>query len=431
MLDILIQRAAKGNLSLQEAFARIKESRASLRIARSERFPNLEDGGYFKRTRRSEDFGTASIESGSTDNFYGNVWESSWEVDIWGRITRNIQSANADVQATVENYRNVLIILYAEVASSYIDVRTFQQRIKYAEANAEAQRKTLQLTRDRFKAEMAPELDVRQAELNLARTESAIPALEALLTQTINRLGVLLGEYPSALHDELAQSKPIPGSQALIDVGVPAELLRQRPDIRRSERRLAAQTARIGVATADLLPRFQLNGMFGFEGTKDFIDYSRSTWAFSPNFRWKLFEGGALTGQINKERALTEQALANYRLTVLAAFEDVENALAEYENEWKRKGILLKSVLAAEKSVDLVETLYKTGLTNFQNVQDMQRSLFVQQDEFARSEGMVSKYLVRLYKALGGGWSTEDGNQYKKGILDKTKKALKLPTGVL
>lgn len=429
-LNSLVERAAAGNLSLQEAFARINEAHANLGIARSDRFPTLDGTGYFERSRNSEDIGPGNADGKFTDNYYGTALDATWEVDLWGRITRSIQSADASLQAMVDNYRDVLVVLYAEIAYNYVDVRTLQERIKYAEGNTGTQSKTLQLTRDRFKAEITGELDVRQAELNLARTESAIPTLKTDLTQAINQLGVLLGEYPEALHKELAQAKPMPRVHEKISVGLPAELLRQRPDIRRAERQLAAQTARIGVATADLLPQFMLDGTIGFEGTKDFIDHSRMTWALKPNFRWKLFEGGAVSGQIKVEQARTEEALANYTRTVLAGLEDVEDSMVAYIQERERRDILARSVVAARRSVQLVDTLYKTGLTDFQNVQDMQRTLFLQQDDYAKSQGQVTKNLIRIYKALGGGWSPDEPT-YKKGVLDKVKDKLKLPTGVL
>ena len=431
MLDNLIKRAASGNLSLQEAFARINEAHANLRISRSDRFPSLDGTGFFERSRNSEDIGPGNADGKFTDNYYGTELDASWEVDLWGRITRSIQSADASLEASLDNYRDVLVILYAEVAGGYVDVRTLQERIEYARGNAESQRKTLELTRDRFKAEITGELDVRQAELNLARTESTIPTFKAELAQAINRLGVLLGDYPGALHKELAREKPIPRVHEAIPVGLPAELLRQRPDIRRAERELAAQTAQIGVATADLLPEFRLDGTIGFAGTQDFLDHSRMTWSLKPWFRWKLFEGGALTGRIKVEQARTEEALANYTLTVLAGLQDVEDAMVAYAQERERRDILARSVLAARRSVQLVETLYKTGLTDFQNVQDMQRTLFLQQDDYAASQGQVTKNLIRLYKALGGGWSPDDAINYKKGILDKVKDKLHLPTGTL
>jgi NodT family efflux transporter outer membrane factor (OMF) lipoprotein len=264
----------------------------------------------------------------------------------------------------------------------------------------------LQLTEDRLRAQIAPALDVRQAELNLARTESIIPTLRTLEALAIHRLGVLLGEYPSELYDELSAEAPIPAPPETIDISLPANLVRQRPDIRQAERQLAAQTARIGVATADLYPRFSLSGAFAFQAT-DFgntFDRSSITYLVGPSVRWNLFNGGRVRNSIIAEDARTKQALARYEESVLLALEEVANALVAYVQESERRDALARSVTAAEQSVELVKTLYRTGLTDFQNVLSMDRSLFVQQDEFAESKGRVTKSLVRVYKALGGGW---------------------------
>jgi len=190
-------------------------------------------------------------------------------------------------------------------------------------------------------------------------------------------------------------------------MSMPADLLRQRPDIRRAERELAAQTARIGVATSELYPRFFLLGDFGFGGSSDIFDYDKRSWSIGPSFRWNIFDGGRVRNFIRVEDALTEQALVRYEKTVLDALEEVENSLISYTEEIKRRGYLEDSVEAAQKSVDLVKTLYITGLTDFQNVLDMERSLFSQQDDFASSKGNVTQNLIRIYRALGGGWERE------------------------
>jgi NodT family efflux transporter outer membrane factor (OMF) lipoprotein len=230
-----------------------------------------------------------------------------------------------------------------------------------------------------------------------------------LLIQTINRLGVLLGEHPGTLHDELVQQGSIPKPPEQTAVGLPVELLRQRPDIRQAERELAAQTALIGVAKADLYPSFSLFGTFEVAANdfSDAVSYSKSRMhSFGPSFRWNIFDGGRVRNQIRVEDARTEQALARYEQTVLNALEDVENAMVSYVREKERMGILERSVNAAQKSVELVRVLYVNDLTDFQNLLDMERTLFVQQDQFADSEGMVSKNLIRIYKALGGGWDS-------------------------
>lgn len=408
VLADLIDRAGQGNLDLKEAVARIREARARLGIASGEQFPDIDGQGFFERSRTSKGITEAvPPPQDRTDNFYGMGLDSSWEIDFWGRIKRSIESADASLKASIEDYRDVVVLLLADVASNYVEVRALQARIRLARANVEIQRRTLQLTKDRLEAGIAPELDVRQAELNLATTESVIPTLQILLVQAINRLGVLLGEHPSTLHAELAKPASIPKPPEEVTVGLPADLLRQRPDIRRAERSLAAQTAQIGVATADLYPRFSLLGTFALEavdGVK-FFDSGNQAYGFGPAFRWNIFDGGRIRNNIKAQDALTEQVLVRYENTVLRALEDVENSMVAYVQERDRREALARSVVAAERSVEIVEQAYIIGLTDFQNVLDTQRSLFEQQDALAESEGDVTQNLIRIYKALGGGWA--------------------------
>jgi len=412
VLNDLIQQAAQSNLDLQTAFARIVQARAALGIASGEKYPVVDGVGTAERFRSSEEttpFIPPSLDR--TDNFFQNGLDASWEIDIFGRIRRSVESADANLEASVEAYRDVLVLLYAEVAINYVEARALQERIRLARANIDAQRATLQLVQDRFDAELVGELDIRQAELNLANTESALPTLRILLTQTIHRLGVLLGERPTALHPTLAERVAIPGTPPEIAVGLPADILRQRPDIRQAERQLAAQTARIGVATADLYPRFSISGTLALEANQvsNLYDAS-SSYAFGigPSFSWNLFSGGRVRGNIRVEDARTEQALVAYEQTVLLALEDIENAMIAYVQEIDRREVLTRAVDAAQKSVELVQTRYREGLTDFQNVLDTQRSLFQQQDQLAASQGQVTQNVIRIYKALGGGWSVEE-----------------------
>ncbi len=406
MLDSLIARATDGNLDLRVAYARIKEARARLGIATGERWPDINAGGTVQRERISDGIADPVVPpQRRTDTVRSIGLDGSWEIDFWGRIRRSVESAGANYQASIEDYRDVLVTLYAEVARNYIGVRTLQERIRVTRLNVKTQRGTLGLVRERERVGLVPTLDIRQAELNLATTESVVPQLEAERVAAINRLSVLLGEPPGALHAELEAVKAIPGPPEQAPVGLPAELVRKRPDLRRAERDLAARTARIGVATAELYPRFSLNGTYAYATvTGDQFDSGHKTWSFGPFFTWNLFDGGRVRGLIRVQDAKAEQALVNYERTLLSALEDVENAMTGFAQERVRREALERSVIAAQESVRLVKILYFQGLTNFQNVLDMERSLFRQQDLLADSEGRVSLNLVRLYRALGGGW---------------------------
>ncbi len=407
-LEKLIQQGGIENLDLKIALARITESRALLGVATGEKWPNVDAAGAYSRSRASEN----GLPAADTDpfNLHSMGVDASWEVDVFGRISRSVESAKASMEASVEDYRDVMVSLYSDIARNYINLRSIQTRLRYAENNITLQRDTLELSRNRRDAELVPELDVQQAELVLAITESTVPSLRQSEQQTIHRLSVLLGQSPAILYDELSTGPEIPVVPEDVTVGLPAELLRQRPDIRQAERTLAAQTADIGIATAALYPSFSLSGTFALEARqmKDMGDWGSRTWGFGPSMRWNLFEGNRIRSSIKVQEAQAEQATYAYRQTVLLALEDVENSMVAFIQEQQRADALQRSVTAAEKSVTLVTTLYENGLTDFQNVLDMQRTLTDQQDQLALSQGLVAANLVRIYTALGGGWSLEN-----------------------
>jgi NodT family efflux transporter outer membrane factor (OMF) lipoprotein len=416
MLDALIERAAADNLGLREALWRVEEARALRGVAAGPRSPQVEASGESSRSQASDN--GALGELAPPDGFdaadlhdYGV--SAFWEIDVFGRIRRQVEAADATTEATVEAYRDVLVSLYAEVALAYIDVRTQQQRLQLARANVTGQEDTLKLTRDRFDAGLVSALDVAQAESNLANTRSLIPTIQLNLERSLNRLAVLLGEPPGSVHEELGEPAPIPHEPERVALALPAELLRQRPDIRQAERLLAAQTARIGVATADLYPTFSLAGFLGLQATDigDLTDGDSVTWGFSLPIRWSIFSGGRIRSQIRVEEARTEQALANYEGAVLRALEEAENTMVAYGSELERRQRLTEAVDATQRSLDLVLTQYLAGLADFQNVLDTQRSLLQREDELAVAEGGVVSNLVRLYRAFGGGWNPDSANE--------------------
>jgi NodT family efflux transporter outer membrane factor (OMF) lipoprotein len=428
VLTDLIRRAELSSLDLAAAVARIQEARALRGVAKGGYWPDIVLQGAFSRTKISENGvqGQAIGTDGDVDGGEGeegdsgiapvNDWifglDFAWEIDLFGRVRRTVEAATANLQASIEDYRDVLVTLYAEVGAAYIDVRAFQERIRYARDNAESQNQSVQLTQDRFRAGLTSGLDVAQAESNLASTESTIPTLKIGLEASLNRLAVLLGEPPGAVDEELSDPLGVPQASETIMSGVPADLLRRRPDIRRAERLLASQTARIGIATADLYPSFSLTGYVELEAI-DFADLGDTGsfgWGIIPGFRWNIFAGGKIRNRIRAEEARTEQALVFYEQSILLALEEVENALVAYEQERLRRDRLTAAVDASRRAVELVHTQYISGLTNFQNYLDSQRSLFDLQDQLADSEGQVVKNLVNLNKALGGGWSPAEAD---------------------
>ena len=413
LLSDLIERARQANFDVKQAHARVMQSRSLRAIAAGERVPDIDAVGSYTRARISEGISPVMTPGlKRTENFYAAGGIASWEIDLWGRIRRNVESADYSLAAAFEDLRDVLVVLYADVAINYVQLRTFQARIQFAEENVKRQEATLLLTEERFKAGLVPQLDVRQAELNLARTESSIPRLKETLKQTVHRLGVLTGNNPGTLYEELSDIRSIPKPPDDIGVGVPADLIRQRPDIRSAERRLASQTAQIGVATALLYPQFTLFGDLLFESARGSLSgiftAGNISWSYGPSFTWNIFDGDRIRSNIRFEEAVADEAYFDYRQTVLEALEDVENSMVAYVQECERRDKLYDSVAAAKESVNLVTTLYRTGLVDFQNVLDMERSLFEQQDEFESSQGTVTTNLINIYRALGGGgWQSQ------------------------
>jgi multidrug efflux system outer membrane protein len=408
MLNSLINRASTNNLDLLTAAARIEQAAALRGVSASQFWPEISAGGSASAVQTTE----AKTLPGADrqGELYSASLGMAWELDLWGRVRRSVESADASLQASIENYRDIMVLLYAEIAANYINVRTLQERILFAENNLEAQSKTLELTKNRFDAGLVPALDVAQSELNQSRTKSVIPPLQQKLVETINRLSVLMGEMPYALQQELESVKPIPDAKSVLAVGVPAELLRQRPDIRRAERELAAQNARIGAAKAELYPTLTLPGTLAVESADgSLFSGGNSFYSFGPQLRWSIFNGRRIRSQVDAERAATKAALLSYEKALLTALEEVEGAMAAYANERDRIQSLEIAAASARKSVDLVTELYTSGLTDFQNVLNMEQALLTQQDQLATSKGLVSAYLVGVYKALGGGWDATAG----------------------
>ena len=406
-LNDLVTRSICENLDIKVALSRIAQSRINRAITAGEKKLNLDALGFYSQSMPSN-YGLETIpgQNAHHSNLHNIGIDASWEIDVFGRIERAINAADADYQASIEDLYDVQSILKSDIVSTYIEVRTLQSRLYYARENVKSQSDTLELTQDRFDAQLVPQIDVQQAKLNLSRTQSSIPSLQIQINQAINRLATLLGEKSKDLLDEITSRKDLPEPSLLIKLDVPVDSVRRRPDVRASERRLYAQSLRVGVAETELYPKFSLSGSFAFEGTQlKHLGYDDSRkWSWGPSINWSLFNGDRLSNNILLEKERTEELLLLYKSTVLNALEDVENSLIAYNKESERKNILKNSVLAAKESVRLVNELYKSGLTDFQNVLDTERSLFEQQDEYASSSGSLLQNLVSLYKATGGGW---------------------------
>ncbi|MBW1980258.1 MAG: efflux transporter outer membrane subunit [Deltaproteobacteria bacterium] len=425
-LSSLEKRAVEGNLDLKEARARIREARALRGISKANLFPtvdavgsitdhrNSENSGPGTGQRRSESNGTGTDRAGSKsapgleNKLYSAGFDASWELDVFGGVRRSVEAAEANLQAAQEDLHDVLVSLLAEVALNYVEVRAFQARLAVTEANTKTQQESYDLNKSRYQAGLIDELAVQESLRILEASRSQIPALETGLEAAKNRLAVLLGEQPGTLHRELAAKRPIPVLPPTVVVGIPADTLRHRPDIRRAERLVAARTAEIGVATADLYPRFRLFGTIGLESisSDDFFEYGSRTWTFGPAVSWNVFDAGAIRQNIKVHTARQEQALIQYEATVLRAQEEIENVLVAYAKEQHRRESLVRAATAAKRAALLAQDQYQAGLVDFNNVLDAQRSLLILQDQLAQSDAAVTANLVRLYKALGGGWKS-------------------------
>jgi NodT family efflux transporter outer membrane factor (OMF) lipoprotein len=412
VLNGLVDQAVRQNLSLQEAGVRILEARAQRGITRGDLFPQADATGSYNRSR------FATNGSGFTNGMGGggfgenpvDQWSfgltPTWEIDVFGKLRRAVEAADADIGVSVEDYRDILVILLADLATNYVDARAFQERLTIAHANLAAQRRTLEIARRRFDGGFTSELDVAQASANANTTEAEIPNLEIGYQQAVNRLSTLLGGFPGDVDDLLIEPEPIPQTDQEIAIGIPAGLLRRRPDIRRSERELAAQTARIGQSVADLYPQFTLNGSFSL-GAQDFSKLFASNAigaSAGPSFRWNILNFGRIRFNIDVQELRADEAAIRYQSTVLTAAEEVDSALIAYAREQRRRDSLRKAVIDNERAVDLSEQQYERGTTNFQRVVDSQRSLLQTQDQLAQSKATVTTNLIQLFRALGGGW---------------------------
>lgn len=418
VLNSLVDRAVASNLDVRIAEARLREARAARDVAASGLWPSLTTAGSYTRSHA----GTSSTASGSSVpssagtsaagrtgshvDLFRAGFDAAWELDIFGGIRRSVDAADALIGAAQEDYRNVIVSLLAEVALNYAEVCGLQRRMLITEDNLVTQRDTLEITQARYDAGLSSEIDVLRAKAQVAATQSQIPALEDLAKRSMHRLGVLLGTEPGALLSELSERTTIPALPHNVHVDLPSDLLRRRPDIRSAERQLAAATANIGVAVADLFPTFLLSGTFGRQGV-DFSDLSLGAnkfWSFGSTIQWPLFQGGRIRANIKVQNARQEQALGLYERTVLIALEDLENALVSYSNEQVRNSSLAEAVQSDLQTVTLSRDLYTQGLTDFLTVLDAERSLYADQDQLVQSEQTVVTNLIALYKALGGGW---------------------------
>lgn len=392
-LTSLIERASLANLELRIAKAQLRRARAERNVAEAAKSAQVTFGGSAQQ----------NSNSGSSSQLYKANLDASWELDIFGGIARDIEASDADLQAAEEARRDVLVSVLAEVALNYNDLLSLQRRKLVAQENLAAQQDYLKIVLAQQRAGTAIQLDVDQATANVENTRSEIPSLDQQAHQVKNRLAVILGQSPGSLNNELSHIKPLSVPSEKIAVGVPAEVLRRRPDVRKAERTLAAATARVGVAKADLYPKFALRGSIGIES----LSPSGLLTSIGPGVQHTIFDGGRIREKIEIQSALQEEALIQYESTMLNALEDVQNAITAFSQEQLRYRSLKNSAESSLRTTKLAESRYSAGDTNFLNVLDAQRTQFGVQDKLVQSEAQILGNLIRLYKALGGGWTPE------------------------
>ena len=427
-LNALIKSAYQQNLTLQATGIRILEARAQLGITIGNQYPQTQQGtgdATVERTSRN----LPNAASGERFAYVYDVgFDAAWELDFWGKFRRAVQAGVADLQASIADYDDNLVFLTSEVARTYINLRTSEERLAVAHANTKIQTESLRLAQAQFDAGAVTELDVFQSRALLRSTEATIPGFESEIRQAKNALAILLGKLPGEIDAMLAGPERIPQMPAEIAIGIPAELMRRRPDIRLAERQLAAQSAQIGVAKADLFPSFSLFGSIGYTtasstsapqsrnaGLSDMFKSNSFGYSVGPSVSWNLFNYGRITNSIRVEDARFQQLAVDYENTVLQAVQEVEDAMIAYLRTQDQVAFLADAVAAYKSAVDLSTLQYKEGLVDFQRVLDAQQNLVQQQDNWVVTTGDVGLNLISLYKALGGGWEMRAGKDFVPG----------------
>jgi len=414
VLNQLIETAQSQNLTLRTAGVRVLQAQAQLGIATGSKYPQVQQlSGSANEVKLSENGADSTLLQ---DNFglYNLGFGLSWEVDFWGRFSRMIESSSAQLQAEVANYDAVMVSLTAEVARSYILMRALESRIDLAEKNVRVQERAWQIADVKFRNGKVTELDVQQARTILNMTKSQIPALQTRLTDVRNTLGVLLGMLPQELAGLLAESAPVPTPPALVAVGMPQDLIRRRPDIRRAEWMMAAQSAQIGVAVTELYPHFTLGGSIGVatttiggKGIGDLFDSGSVNGLLFGGFTWNVFNYGRLKNNIRYQDARFQELLIDYQKLVLTAQAEVDSAIVAYLRAHTEAMYLAESVNAAERSVELSMVQYREGSTDFNQVLTTLTQQADQQDALTEASGRIATNLVTMYKVLGGGWQVD------------------------
>jgi len=400
-LNWLVEQAVSANLDVKQAAARLRQARAERQSAAAVFWPSLGASGGDQETNT----GGNGLTSGNSRSYHGGL-SAAWELDIFGGNRRNKESADAHLAFAAADLDATRLSMAAEVALTYCQLRSSQDQISVARRNLGIQQHSADITRDRRGAGFASDLDVVNAQALVANTKAQIPSLETSARQSAHAISVLLGRPPGDLVTMLSDSGAVPTASSSVPTGIPSDMLRRRPDVRRAEANAHAATAKIGVAVADLFPKFTLNGSINQQSARlsDWLSPAARVTSFGPSFNWALFQGGAIQANIRLQQALRDESVLAYRKTVLVALQEVEDSMVASSKERQRHMALAEAVTANRRAVELSTKLYTEGQTDFINVLNAQRSLLQSESDLSQSNLAQADDLIALYKALGGGW---------------------------
>uniref|UniRef100_UPI003F580ABA efflux transporter outer membrane subunit n=1 Tax=Pseudomonas purpurea TaxID=3136737 RepID=UPI003F580ABA len=409
-LSALSRRALTDNLDLQLASSRLQQSRAARQVITAEQYPTTSATGSYGRKRNSaEGLSDPSANNGrSAYSLWEGGFSASWELDIWGRVRRETEAADASLEVAENDRRGVLLAVLAETAQDYIQLRGVQSTRAVTEQNLDVARHSLKLSQLRLADGVATDLDVAEAAAQVAAIEAHLPALQQRQSQLINALSLLMGEPPQALHAELSTDAPVPQAPPRLAIGLPSQLAERRPDIRQAEARLHAATASIGVAKGDFYPRITLSGNVGSQAMQlsDFGSWSSRQFGIGPQFNLPLFDGGRLRGVLKLREAQQQEAALAYQHTVLRAWHEIDDQLSRYNSTQLRRDSLAEAVRQNQIALRTAQQQYVEGVVDFVNVLTVQSALLATQEQQVESATGVSLAMVGLYKALGGGWQS-------------------------
>ena len=423
-LNHLVEMALSENLSLRSAGLRVLQARQKLAIAVGSQYPQSQ------ALQGSAQSGTTSPYASSHEQ-YGTSFNLSWEVDVWGRFQRQIESASAELDVSVADYDGVMISLVSEVAQNYLLIRTTQLRLKLFRENLKLQQESLRITEAKLKAGEVSGLDSEQAKTLLYNTKASISTLEPTLQQLKNSLAILLGRAPYDMTDLLSKNQGMPSMENNISVGMPQNLLRRRPDIRSSERQLAAQSAQIGYAVTELYPHFSIGGVIGTNtgsSGSDLFKDEYSNWNTFVAFDWNIFNYGRLKSNVRLQDALFQQSLEDYYQTVLEAQGEVENAIVAFIASKQQVGDYTQAVNSSQNAATLSQLQYRDGLVNFNTVIGILQTLATQQDILVQTQGNTATDLINIYKSLGGGWEIRNNQDPVDFLPQRMKDEMKART---